>query len=375
MKNLFLISVLMLATYSIAVGQVTSENNKRLKNALAQYPDADANKDGVLTLEEGRNYLRKQRQGGGGARGQKATIFKPSAEELQAVIAAGSGGKSNEGLKFEKGNGIRVVMTGHSWVAPGRKTLPDIAAAAGFKDHHQQAHLSGGGTGAANAIWLKEFGKYDGKPPRAILVPAIATGQWDVMTWGGYYQDKPEYFTQWIDLCLDHNPKMTFCLQDGWPRYDAKFKGMANEEILSSMKKDYAEFRSTRSKEFFANMEKGYPGKVCVIPAGAAVIDLIERFYAGKVPDFDCVDEKSNGGKRGVYRDGGHLSRSSGTEWLVGYLYYGMLYKKSPELIKGFHPKGVPPGLDKTLREVAWKAITESPFSRITDKDGDGAAD
>ena len=52
-----------------------------------------------------------------------------------------------------------------------------------------------------------------------------------------------------------------------------------------------------------------------------------------------------------------------------------MLYKKSPELIKGFHPKGVPPGLDQTLREVAWKAITESPFSRITDKDGDGAAD
>ena len=32
-----------------AKGEISSKNNRRLKAALKQYPDADANKDGVLT--------------------------------------------------------------------------------------------------------------------------------------------------------------------------------------------------------------------------------------------------------------------------------------------------------------------------------------
>ncbi len=330
------------------------------------------------TLKEAQAVQRKQKKthdSDGGSRSQKVTIFKPSAEEMQAIIAAGADGGKAGALQYQKGEGIRLLMTGHSWVAPARKSLPQIAEGAGFDDHRQRAHIGGGGTGAANAIWLKEFGKWDGKPPRSILVPAIATGEWDVLTWGGYHKDKLEYFTQWIDLGLKHNPDMTFCKQDGWPRYVSKFKTMKSDEILKSMKTSYSAHRTTGQKEFFAAMEKKYPGKVRIIPAGAAVVDLIGRYYAGKVPDLDCVDEKSKGGKKGVYRDGGHLSRVSGAEWLVGYVYYGMLYKKSPQLIEGFTPKNVPPRLDKTMREVAWKAIIESPYSRIRDEDGDGVAD
>jgi hypothetical protein len=122
-------------------------------------------------------------------------------------------------------------------------------------------------------------------------------------------------------------------------------------------------------------LAKKYPDKVRVIPAGPAVVDLIHRYLNGEVPDFDCIDEMSEGGRKGVYRDGGHLSRNSGTEWLVGYLYYGMLYRKSPQLIENFAPEGVPKRLDKTLREIAWKAITTSPMSGVVDKDRDGVGD
>jgi hypothetical protein len=140
------------------------------------------------------------------------------------------------------------------------------------------------------------------------------------------------------------------------------------------MKSEYTDYR-TRHKTLFGQMEKSYPRKFRIIPAGAAVVDLIGRHLDGKVPDFDCIDEKTNGGKKGVYRDGGHLSRTSGTEWLVGYVYYGMLYRRSPQLIENFEPDGVPARLDATLRDVAWKAVTSSPFSRIKDEDGDGVAD
>ena len=42
--------------------QRTSENTPRLKEALQKYPDADANKDGVLTEDEARAYLAKLRK-------------------------------------------------------------------------------------------------------------------------------------------------------------------------------------------------------------------------------------------------------------------------------------------------------------------------
>lgn len=50
----------------------TSENEPRLQRALKLYPEADTNKDGVLTEAEARAYL-KQRQGG------KAVAAKPAA--------------------------------------------------------------------------------------------------------------------------------------------------------------------------------------------------------------------------------------------------------------------------------------------------------
>ncbi len=43
---------------------VTSQNNERLRKGLEQYPQADTNKDGVLTLEEGRAFLATMTKGG-----------------------------------------------------------------------------------------------------------------------------------------------------------------------------------------------------------------------------------------------------------------------------------------------------------------------
>jgi len=74
---------------------------------------------------------------------------------------------------------------GSNWVAPGRTSLLKIAEGAGLDGHQQRHHSGGGATGSANAIWLKELGKWkEGVEADPILIPAIATGEWDVMTWG-----------------------------------------------------------------------------------------------------------------------------------------------------------------------------------------------
>jgi acetyl esterase/lipase len=54
-----LIATLIVVVSLPAAAQVTSKTNNQLKQALSRYPAADANKDGVLTLQEARAYQKK----------------------------------------------------------------------------------------------------------------------------------------------------------------------------------------------------------------------------------------------------------------------------------------------------------------------------
>jgi hypothetical protein len=264
-------------------------------------------------------------------------------------------------------------MTGHSFVAPAVRTLPLIAAAAHLDGHHQRAHTSGGSTGSANAIWLTEFGKFRDKPAAPILLPAIATGQWDTMSWGAYFGDSPEHYTQWIDVCLKYNPGITFLVQDGWPMVPKNAKAGSGDSFLPGLEaQDVIEEKLLG--ELCEDLNKRYPGKVRLIPAGLAVMEMVRHYIAGELPGFDCLSEHL-GGTRGVYHDGGHLSNASGMDQLVGYLYFGMLYRQSPERVTAYHPKGVDPTVDRLMRQAAWRAIIQSPFSGVTDHAGAGIAD
>ena len=159
-----------------------------------------------------------------------------------SVLAASSTFAAGDGLGYPQGNGLRIVATGHSWVAPAMNTLSPIALAAGFEGHHLRPHLAGGGNGSARTIWAVEHGldvpagKKE-RQKRMILLPAIATGQWDVMTWGAFTWDKQEDFTNWIDICLKANPKMVFYLQDGWPRAQEGSRSPGKYEIAKFLEK------------------------------------------------------------------------------------------------------------------------------------------
>jgi hypothetical protein len=66
-----LISAILVLGLSLAGQAQTSENNPRLKTALAQFPEADADGDGVLTIIEAQDYVSKQAGGLEGLRKQK----------------------------------------------------------------------------------------------------------------------------------------------------------------------------------------------------------------------------------------------------------------------------------------------------------------
>ena len=48
---------------SVTLPAQTSENNARLKAALERFPAGDANKDGVLTVDEARAFLKEKNSG------------------------------------------------------------------------------------------------------------------------------------------------------------------------------------------------------------------------------------------------------------------------------------------------------------------------
>lgn len=74
----FILSLLFATTLT---AQVTSENNKLLREGLKRYPEADTNKDGILSMEEGRAFLQKSKKS------KSAAESKPSANDLKPDFA------------------------------------------------------------------------------------------------------------------------------------------------------------------------------------------------------------------------------------------------------------------------------------------------
>ena len=208
---------------------VSSWTPEQLAAWLKRFPESDADGDGKLTREEAAAYRKAVQNSLGKVSGKKGT-FVPNPgwkearfpEHAVCYLTAEQmkekcGGNFPDLPKSEDGV-LRVVGTGHSFMAPGYRTLPLICEAAGFSQP-LYTHIGGGMTGSARYKWEQENGIFDfDKKPKPKLLPAIANAGWDAMMWGPYSQDQPEYYACWMDFCLKYNPDMKFYLSDAWIR-------------------------------------------------------------------------------------------------------------------------------------------------------------
>ncbi len=295
-----------------------------------------------------------------------ATYLK-SADAIRAMPTRNSrGGK----LSYPKSTGLRIVGTGHSWMRPAYGTLPLIAKAAGI-EQHLRTNTRGGEAGGARMMWEYENGILSSKGnPNPVCMAAITTGKWDVMTWGGYTDDRTDYYCGWIDFCLKHNPKMHFYRFNGWPQWAHGFgKNDRTPKIENYRKKAAATHE--QSVKSFAEFERLYPGKVHILPTNEAMLGALELYFQGKLPGIKGLNRKTDGVSPSIWSDGGHLG--VGMDLLEGYVFYATLYKRSPELIKGdVQHRHVSPELDKVFRKVAWQAVVNNPLTGVVDKNKDG---
>ncbi|MFP6632372.1 MAG: hypothetical protein VCD16_07030 [Planctomycetota bacterium] len=365
-----------------AWSQRTSENNARLKKGLKDYPEADTDGDGILSLKEARIFLKKAAGGGkkssaGGGESDKA-IEVPKEElerdDLVEFEPEGSGGK-----------GVKMLFIGHSLVAPVESHFRKrVAPGAGLKGYESRMQYSGGKTGAPLRHWNYTGGKQKTRP-------ALMTGRWDCLAMGMYYYwSEVEDISRWIDFALKYNPAMKFYLQDGWPAADgggSNYGGSSREakalreaagELWKDVEKDDRGRKVLRFEAFekaIAGLDKGmdvklkalnekYPGKVFSIRSSHAMLELRRLLEKKKeIPLVNRVLASSKKDRSGaLYAD--QLHSGPAVIQLEGYLYLAAVHKRDPRKLPAIG-KGEEAKLDKLLRELAVKITVENPWSGV----------
>ena len=183
----------------------------QLQRWLKKFPQADSNKDGILTIEEVNAYrktIAKKPQGNSRQKGTPRTfdvdpgwdaerfpehaVCYQTAEQIKATYAKTlkAGQSALTSYPKPENGALRIVGTGHSFMAPGYKSLPLICKAAGFKQP-LLTHTGGGMTGSARYKWEQENGifQFDGKPTPKLLA-SISNAEWEAMMWGPYFNDR-----------------------------------------------------------------------------------------------------------------------------------------------------------------------------------------
>jgi len=394
--RLTLIAVIAFQMSTVCCGQGTP-SAKQLQELLKKYPAADTNGDGTLSRQEALAYRRKlsargakkKANGRAGNRGirrefkvdpgwelerfpEDAVCYR-SPSEIAAIFDKVKSGKQSTIVSYpEPDDGaLRVVGIGHSFMMPGYKTLPAISQGAGMKQP-LYTHVGGGITGSARYKWEQENGifQFAGRPVPKLL-SSISGAQWDAMMFGPYYNDRPVYYSCWIDFCLKFNPDMKFYLSDAWPQLEQLGKNPESEaffteEVLDRMGSEKRAAYDTMLKPLM----KAYPGKVFILPTSDAMVLAAKHFIRGELPGIEGLHRVIGGKERSLWRDQlGHLG--PGLERLEGYVFYATLYQRSPERIKKTIPFGGNTDfpsleLDRMFRKIAWQAVTEHPFSGVT---------
>jgi hypothetical protein len=383
----------------------SAPTKQQLEKWHKQFPAADTNRDGTLSPEEATAYrkkllgrLGKQSNTNRATRGaprqfkvdagwdqprfpDEAVCYKKPAE-IKAIYEDVKPANQNTVVSFPEPTGRerRIVATGHSFMAPGFNTLPKICKAAGIQPM-LYTHTGGGITGSARYKWEQENGifQFEGSPVPKLLA-SISNADWDAMMFGPYFNDKPEYYSCWIDFCLKFNPDMKFYLSDAWPQLyqlgeNPTSESFFTEEVFERLGTE----RRTMSNEVVDVLRRKYPDKVFVLPTSDAMVLAAQAYLRGDLPGIEGVHRVIGGKQRSLWKDQlGHLG--PGFERLEGYVFYATLYGESPEQIKNpiaFGGDATFPNveLDQMFRKIAWQAVTEHPYSGVKDEDGDGTSD
>ncbi len=308
------------SSFCTAQDEPTSENNARLKKALKQYPEADANKDGILTLKEARAY--------------RATLTGRTTKKEKPVPPPNAADMPETG----KDKGYNCLLMGHSFFRPIAEGLEELAKKAGFGAHRQHVSMLGGAKGTPGVFWENES-------KRREIQQYLTSTKVDVvgMTYHPKGKVSVEDYSRWIDFALKANPKTQFFIGYPWPDFP---KRKTFEEYVK-----YAMAASGEVDKILKALQERYPGTVIYrIVYGKAAMELWELQKEGKLKKTKFMGDPDEA----IFRDEkGHpgtiLSSLSRLVWL-GAIYETDVTQYTWRL-----------GFETDLKPIAKKIMKEFP--------------
>jgi hypothetical protein len=327
---------------------------KRTGGAPAQllklFPDADANKDGELAMQEALAYLDAhpelkdslpQRTG---AKRKGPRVTEPGARSTPA----------SAGLP----EGPRVFVCAHSFMIFTGQQLPPMAEAAGIAYRDAGTQMIGGS---------RTLQHWNAPDDRNLAKKALSEGAVDVLLVSPQLLLPDEGIDNFTKLGLEENPNLRVLVQASWPSRDANLGPFKNEMRDTATIADLKSMRDGYETTWLKSLEKQVSalntdaGKsaVRVVPVGQAVFALRERVAQGTAPG---IAKQSD-----LFRDDlGHPQPPLAA--LVTYCHFAAIYGRSPvgqpvpATLKNF-PDAV--AMNRLLQELAWQAVISYPLSGV----------
>ena len=150
-----------------------------------------------------------------------------------------------------------------------------------------------GGAGSVSYKWEQENGifEFDWKPVPKLLT-AISNAEWEAMIWGPYREDRPKFYTSWIDFCEKYNSGMKYFLMDARPtlgQVQMQYQRKGNPKSESFFTDEvFDELNDAANKSFaeLVNAVRETTDKVYILPTNAAMTEAAKRFNRGELPAF-----------------------------------------------------------------------------------------
>lgn len=345
--RILLIPALAIATtYLIAqVALPAAKKNSmemRLEQALKMFPEADADKDGRLTVDEALRYV----------------VANPGAKD-KFMAKAGGGKSSSKPADFPPGaEGTKVFVCAHSYMIYTAGMLPAVAKSAGVK------HLFAGQQMIGGSQVIQHWNVPDEKNAAK---KALRAGIVDVLTVSPHLLLPDDGITNFTRLGLEKNPALRVLVQASWVPHDGRTGVFTNAMRDAVTPADLRQMRETQHGGWLKQLESQVAGLnqelgrevLHIIPVSAAVYTLREKVAEGAVPGVARQSE--------LFRDD-HGHPSGVLALLVTYCHFAAIHKASPvglpvpESLKA-NPQAA--ALNRLLQEIAWEAVTAYPLSGV----------
>lgn len=245
-------------------------------------------------------------------------------------------------------DGLRVFICGHSFHIFTARYLGPIAEAAKLADHETVGQQMIGGS-SVTQHW--ELGDDKNR-----VKEALKSGKVDVLTLSPNWVIPDPAIEKFVDLGLEHNPKMRFVVQMSWTAFDGQLRESRPSKIdrdsktIAELRPPQEMFAKIIEKQIAAINAKHAHPVVAISPVGYAVLTLREKVINGEAPGIKKQSE--------LYRDLlGHGQPPILA--LCSYVNFATIYGRSPVGLEPFDTfnDSVSPELHTLLQEIAWDTV------------------